>query len=473
MLKAGLSRYNFWFLLILGLVLEVLFFQFAGLRDAAAQESDLFYYFGAAYVVYILIIIYVSFFWDKSFFSPELIVAFAVGFRLTLLFSPPLLSDDVYRYVWDGKVANMGISPYRYAPDSDNLTGLRDDVIYPKINHKSVPAIYPPLMQHLFRGVTLLSPSVTAVKFAVLFFDIGTLFVLFLILKFLERSLAWALVYAWNPLVVIEFAGSGHGDSAGIFFLMLGIYLAMRARSIWSGVFLSLSFLAKFIAVIFLPLVEDVRSRWKEILIALALFAAVVFVLYYPFLDEGVQVFAGLRSYAATWEFNSSLYAPVYDYLQKYFMNDPAPNTFLGWATENKARSAAKFAVFCAGFCFFTGVWIHHVRKSYEGQKENILHAAYLILGAFTLLNPAAHPWTVIWIVPFLCFFPNPAWMLLTGTIFLSYRVLSGSATGGAWNESSEIRMWEYVPFYSILIGHFLWITITKRLKAHPPELSK
>jgi alpha-1,6-mannosyltransferase len=467
MFKAGLSRYSFWLLLILGLVMEGVFFRFARIREMTGSGNDVFLYFGAAYAIYVLVVVYVVLFWDKSFFSPELIVGLAILFRLTLLFSPPVLSGDVYRYVWDGKVSNMGINPYRYAPESENLFGLRDDAIYPKINPKSARTLYPPLMQYIFRAVTFFHPSVTAMKAAFLFFDVATIFVLFLILRFLERSLAWALLYAWHPLAVIEFAGSGHSDAVPIFFLMLGIYFVIRTRSAWSGIFLSFSFLAKFIAVIFLPFVEDLRSRWKMNAVIFASFAAVALIAYYPFLDAGSYVFSGLKEYAGNWEFNSSLYSPLHEYLQKVFSNDPSPNVFLGWATENKARTAAKFILFAAGFCFFIGVWIQHIRKNYDAQKENVLRAFYLLLGALTLLNPTVHPWYIIWVLPFLCFFPNPAWILLSGTIFLSYSVL------GDYAATTEIRLWEYLPFYVLLVGYFLWNFVTKRIKAHPPESAK
>ncbi|MBL7961539.1 hypothetical protein JNL27_14995, partial [bacterium] len=203
MLKKGLTRYTLWILFTLGIVMELALFGMSQVTDIKIQTEQLFFYFTCSFLIYLITVVYLHFFWSKTFFSPELIFLFAVVFRVTLLFSEPVLSDDIYRYVWDGKVSNEGINPYRYAPDSDNLKGIRDEIIYPNVNHKSVHTIYPPLLQYLFQFVTLIYPSVFMMKLALLLFDIGVVVMIFFILKFLDRSLGWIIVYAWNPLVIV------------------------------------------------------------------------------------------------------------------------------------------------------------------------------------------------------------------------------------------------------------------------------
>ena len=190
------------------------------------------------------------------------------------------------------------------------------------------------------------------------------------------------------------------------------------------------------------------------------------------FLDAGPYLNKGLTEYATTWEFNSSWYSLTYHYVQEFFGIPPSGETFFGIETNNQARTAAKLMVGLAGFLIFAGVFIHHVRKSYEGQKENILKASFILLGSLALLSPTLHPWYVIWVIPFLCIFPNAAWILFTGLIFLSYTVLKEYHTSGLWQESFEIRLWEYIPFYTILFSTFILLTI-KKLRAHPPEKIK
>ncbi|KAB2877858.1 DUF2029 domain-containing protein [bacterium] len=469
MLKKGLTRHTLWILFTLGIVMELAVFGISQITDIKAQSEHLFFYFTCAFLIYLITVIYLHFFWSKTFFSPELIFLFAVVFRVTFLFSEPVLSDDIYRYVWDGKVSNEGINPYRYAPDSDNLKGIRDEVIYPKVNHKSVHTIYPPLLQYLFQFVTLIYPGVFMMKLALLFFDIGIMAMIFFILKFLDRSLGWIIVYAWNPLVIVEFSGSGHADVIAIFLLLVALYLALKARSIWAGAILALSFLAKFVSLIVLPFFEDVRSRWKTVAISTLSVVLIIVTGYIPFLDAADHVNRGLSEYAANWEFNSSWYSLVYHYIQDFFGIPASAETFMGFETNNKARTVTKFILVCAGCSIFAGLFIHHIRKSYEEQKENILWTSFFLIAAMTLLSPTLHPWYVIWVIPFLCFFPNPAWILFTGLVFLSYSILKEYHLTGVWHEDLNIRLWEYVPFYVLLFTRFLWLTI-KRLKAHPPE---
>src|SRR6058998_2468910 len=93
------------------------------------------------------------------------VLTFSLLFRLTALPSPPFESEDVYRYIWDARVAARGFDPYGYPPDAPELAGFRDAVIYPQLNSKSYVTAYPPLSQALFRlVVALFGESVTAMK---------------------------------------------------------------------------------------------------------------------------------------------------------------------------------------------------------------------------------------------------------------------------------------------------------------------
>src|SRR5467141_2809320 len=96
---------------------------------------------------------------------------FAALFRLSIIFSTPYLSDDIYRYVWDGRVQSAGINPYRYAPTDPALEHLRDDKIYPRINHNYAPTIYPPLDEAIWFVTTCVSESVTWMKITVILFE--------------------------------------------------------------------------------------------------------------------------------------------------------------------------------------------------------------------------------------------------------------------------------------------------------------
>ena len=85
-------------------------------------------------------------------------------------------------------------------------------------------------------------------------------------------------------------------------------------------------------------------------------------------------------------------------------------------------------------------------------DKKSIYFIGFIVLGLLLLVTPVLHPWYVCWIVPFLVIYPNRAWILLTGSVFLSYWVLKGYVASGVWEENLLVVTLEYVPFYGLLL---------------------
>ena len=128
--------------------------------------------------------------------SVRTLILFGLLFRLTMWNSPVSLSDDIYRYVWDGRVQLAGINPYRYAPEEDSLASLRDSTIYTAINHRQIPTIYPPLAQTFFALMGAIGESPGTVKMGLIAFDVGLCLVIarFLALRGNRRRIARILV---------------------------------------------------------------------------------------------------------------------------------------------------------------------------------------------------------------------------------------------------------------------------------------
>src|ERR1044072_4523177 len=140
-------------------------------------------------------------------------LVFAALFRLSIIFFTPYLSDDIYRYIWDGRVQAAGINPYRYIPAEEPLAQLRDDVIYPHINRReTVRTIYPPIGQAAFFLVNRFSESVTWMKAAMVGFEAVAIWAIVQLLSSFGFARQRVLIYAWHPLAVWEFAGSGDAD---------------------------------------------------------------------------------------------------------------------------------------------------------------------------------------------------------------------------------------------------------------------
>lgn len=350
-----------------------------------------------------------------------IILCFAVCFRLCMLASTPSLSDDVYRYLWEGKLFATGINPFAHAPSDPALAHLQDPAVFPHINHKEYPAIYPPLNQFMFALTTIISPTITAMKSPFILFDLLSIAVLMLILRERREDSSRVIIYAWNPLIIVEFAGSGHLDSAGIFFLMLALYLFSRRKSRAATFCLAFSFLAKFIPLLFLPFF---LTRRKVINLGIFCIASVIF--YLPFLDAGRKLFESLLVYSEHWVFNASLYEAIL------------------WSRTSplQARGISLILlILIVTFIFFR----------YE-QEEAIYYVSFVTLGGFLLLTPTLHPWYLCWIVPFLVIFPNRAWIYFTGSVFLSYFILKGYVETGVWKENIVVKLVEYLPFYTLLI---------------------
>src|SRR5215217_6308679 len=156
---------------------------------------------------------------------------FAALFRLSIDFSAPYLSDDIYRYVWDGRVQSAGINPYRYIPADEALAQLRDEKIYPNINRRdSAHTIYPPVAEGAFLLITRFSESVTWMKAAMVGFEAIAVWALVQLLISLGFARQRVLIYAWHPLVVWELAGSGHVDALAIAFIAAALLAHRRRR---------------------------------------------------------------------------------------------------------------------------------------------------------------------------------------------------------------------------------------------------
>jgi hypothetical protein len=165
------------------------------------------------------------------------ILGVAMAMRIAVLLAPPYLSSDVYRYVWDGRVQGAGINPYRYIPTDPALAHLRDADIFPRINRSSyAPTIYPPAAQAIFYGVTRISERVTAMRAAMVVFEAVAVALLLSLLTGAGLPATRIVVYAWHPLPLWEFAGSGHIDAAIIAFVALALWARRERHSVNNAV---------------------------------------------------------------------------------------------------------------------------------------------------------------------------------------------------------------------------------------------
>ena len=371
------------------------------------------------------------------------ILGLALVFRCTMLFSPPTLSDDIYRYVWDGRQQLAGINPYRHPPADEAVAGLRD-ALYPGINNKDIPTIYPPAAQLFFLTAAWIKPSLLTIKAGLVLVDAALILLLAAMLRRGGRDPRRVLYYAWHPLPLVEIAGSGHIDVLGVFFVFAALYALQIKRRAAAALALAGGFLAKLLPLMLLPLFWrefGPHGRWRDWLAwhprkALLLFPAATALGLAPYIAAGPQLLEGLQTYVLRWRFNDALFSLVYGLLK-----DPR----LTW--DDTALQTAK--LLCALAVIGVALWALRTRAEPTDW-------AAAVFGAYLLLTPTLHPWYLLWILPFAVFAPRPAWPVLGFSAFLAYEVLIGYSTHGVWQEKNWVLWAEFVPFYTVLaLGAF------------------
>ena len=363
-----------------------------------------------------------------------LILAVAAAMRIVVLGEPPSLSSDVYRYVWDGRVIAAGINPYRYIPADPHLAPLRDRAIFPEINRGNyAPTIYPPVAEAIFFAVTRVSETVTAMRIAMVLFEAIAVGLLLRLLASAGQPAARIIVYAWHPLPVWEFAGSGHIDAAIIAFAVLALWTGQRRSSsrgpsrettktsgaarrrrktteyptsgAWlTGLALAAATLLKLYPAVLFP---GLWRRWEWRMPTI--FAAAAVLAYLPFLGAGWGVFGFLPGYLAEEGFVSG-------------------GGFYLWSVARALLplgGVSDIAYIAAAPCLLAALaaWVL-IRRS--GPDREVFGAA-LLAGAFIVLVSPHYPWYFAWLTIFACLIPSASLLWLTLASFLLYLVPVGS----------------------------------------------
>ena len=316
------------------------------------------------------------------------IVAFATLFRLLAAAEAPLLSSDVYRYAWDARVQHTGFSPYAYPPGDPALSDLRDGAVHPNINRPTERTVYPPGAQLFFR---LLPEGIDGIRLVLIALDLLTMLLLVRLLRVLGKDPAQVIVYAWAPLVVYEVGNGGHLEAA-MLPLLVGAALAHHAgRLRTSGLLLGAATAMKLYPG--LAGVALGRPRlWRVALPAVAVVAA-AYALYAP--GAGGHVLGFLPRYVGSAEDHN---IGVRAWLE----------ALLG------VRREVAFGLCLA--LLGAGTWL--IDRAGGPLEQRLLR----LIGLYLLTLPTAlHPWYALWLVPWLCITPHPAWLWLLGALPLSY----------------------------------------------------
>ena len=227
-----------------------------------------------------------------------LILLGGIAVQLTAVSAPPRNSDDLYRYIWDGRVQAAGIDPYEYVPAARQLTGLRNEFLWhpeatycitqaaaatkpaddaalgcTMINRPLVPTIYPPVAEAYFLGVHYLpggSDSSTPIQATTALVAVLTTVMLMFGLGRLGRDPRMAALWSWCPTVALEAGNSAHVDVVAVAITAAALLILATARTtrrtVLGGILLGLAVATKLIPALTVPAV--LRRRWITVSLA-------------------------------------------------------------------------------------------------------------------------------------------------------------------------------------------------------------
>jgi alpha-1,6-mannosyltransferase len=343
------------------------------------------------------------------------ILAAGLAFRLLLLPTVPTLSTDLYRYLWDGRLGAAGVSPYRDPPNAPALADFRDATVYPRLNHIDWRTIYPPGAQLVFTAMARVAPSnVLGMKCLVLAADLLTMGLLLGWLRALGRPLAWVLIYAWHPLVVVELSGSGHLDALALAATVGALWAATGGRAIAAAALVGAGALVKLYPLLLLPAVWG-RRPWR----GLAASGAVVVAGYAVYWRDGVAVLGSLGRYVAEEQFNGGARAGLELVL--------AP---LGPAGLLAARVVPLLGL--AGLAVAVARWAAPAERR-----------ARWLVGGYLVATPNLFPWYALWMVPLLAVAPAWPWLYLTGAVAFTYAIFAEPV----WSIPAWALAAQWIPF--------------------------
>lgn len=389
----------------------------------------------------IIILAFVSYIAKKTqivLWSPTVIITVAVLIRLFFLFRPPELSDDIYRYLWDGLQTLKAQNPYSAAPSDIRRHAEIYTHLFAHINHPELITIYPPVAQLSFAIGACFGGTILGIKALLLAVDIATCFLLLRILSSLNMPLWRSVLYAWHPLPVIEIASSGHIDGVGIFFFLLVIFLLLKespakeqgrispfskkaGSALLAGISLAFAALVKLFPLIFLPgFLMLVKKRMRLIFAFGFIFGSAV--LIFPFLPELTNLFGTLNLYVQNWEFSGFLF-----------------RLLRNLTSSGSLTRVTLFFFFLSGTLFlYLNLWNKRFRVHSDQNADDFMYSVktfYLTTMTFLLLTTTLYPWYVLTLVALFPFTAGAAGIVLSWTVFLSYRVLIAYTYSGHWIE--------------------------------------
>ncbi|HEV8231990.1 MAG TPA: glycosyltransferase 87 family protein [Thermoanaerobaculia bacterium] len=383
----------------------------------------------------------------------------AAAFRLTLLFRPPDLSEDVLRYLWDGRVAASGRSPYGLAPADPRAAGISSG-LQNRLARPELRTVYPPVAEAAFRVVASV-PGGGIVAMKTLFSLADVAVVVLLLASGGAGARFGAALYAFHPLPVTETAGQGHLDALGVALLLASVVYVSRRRPLAAGIAFAAAVLVKYV-----PLAASAPLARRGKLWFAAAAIAVGAAVWGLAAQAGVSPAVGLGPLATRWEFNSLLYPAVSATVETAEIPQKAKAAYIRWKEEREHRLWMQdvFPYFYSAFFAraLLGIFLIAALVTIAVTVKDLELALFASIATLLLVSPTLHPWYLLWVLPFAAKRREPAFVYLCTAAPLAYGLLYPLR---GWTPLA-IRVAEYGPF-AALLG---W-TLLRSQRPHPAPL--
>jgi alpha-1,6-mannosyltransferase len=369
-----------------------------------------------------------------------LAIAIALVFRLSLLMATPALTDDYYRFIWDGLLVANGQNPYLVLPSAyiqgaQLAPGISLD-LYHGLNSPDYYSVYPPVCQFIF-GISAricagnILSNIIVIRVLVLLAECGSIFFLFKLAKLLKAPAVTPFIYALNPLVILELSGNLHPEAFMIFFTLLAAYLLMKGKQAYSALSFGLAVGVKLIPLIFLPLLIK-RLGFAKSIRYIVIVAGVFAILFAPFFSiEAVQNFlSSLTLYFKVFEFNAAFY-----YLARWLGYQIAGYNTI--AFTGTALSVVSFGLIIALAC-----------TEKQTDWKSLFSRMLFCLTIYLLFATTVHPWyitTLVAITALTRYRYALVWSLLAVLSYAAYQ-------GRPYTENLWLVAIEYVAVAGFII---------------------
>ena len=362
---------------------------------------------------------------------------------MTLLLRPPDLSEDVWRYLWDGHVARAGISPWAFAPDDPAVAKIAPP-LRERVVHRDIRTVYPPAAQALFRTLAV-SQRPWPLKAVFVAADLAV--VAMLAGAGLPGGAFAAALYAFHPLPVTEIGGQGHVDSVGVSLLVASVVFAARGRRLSSGLALALSVMTKYVAAAAaLPLLR--RGGFRSAVAAAALAGAI----WAAAARGGTSPAGGLDQYATRWEFNSVLYPCAFAAMEAGSVPARSKTAFLDWKASHghPPWTQRVFPYFYSAFFAraLLAIVLAAVLLAIAWRARDLWGAVLYSVGALLIFSPTLYPWYALWALPFAAARRDAPFLWLATALPISYALTYPTPAIPA----AVVYAVEYAPFAALLL---------------------